>query len=172
MSNILNKKGQMKIQQMAFMLIAITLFFVFAGLLVLTFVTGNLKKSATQLGENNAVMLVEKLANSPEFSCGDAFYSKSNCIDSDKIMVLKENPKYEDFWGVAGIQLIKLYPKEQNIECNQQNYPNCNKITVISKNISQIYVSNFVTLCRKENNNQVYDKCEIAQLLVSYEVKT
>jgi uncharacterized protein (UPF0333 family) len=41
------KSGQVKIQQMAFMLLAVTLFFVLAGLFVLMVVYNNIKSSAT-----------------------------------------------------------------------------------------------------------------------------
>lgn len=169
-----NKKGQLKIQQMAFMLIAITLFFALVGLLVLTFFTGNLKKIATESEENNAIKLVEKLADSPEFSCGNAFSAKSYCIDEDKAMILKDNKKYENFWQIAEIEIIKVYPKE-NVECIEENYPNCGKITIFSKETNKISKSSFVTLCRKEKDAQTemtYDKCEMAKLLVYYEVKT
>ena len=84
------RKAQLKIQQMAFMLIAVTLFFVLVGIFVLAFRLSNLQESAELLEEKNAMLLVTKLANSPEFSCGDAFgTSRTNCVDSDKVMALK-----------------------------------------------------------------------------------
>lgn len=170
-----NKKAQMKIQQMTFMLIAVVLFFVLVGLIVIVFQIGGLKESANQLEEKNAMLLVGQLANSPEFSCGEAFGSKNNCVDEDKLMVLKDNQKYADFWQVAGIEIIKIYPNEQDgeVECTAENYPDCNKITIISKDVNKgPYQSTFVSLCRKEIlDEKLYDKCEMAKLLVSYEVK-
>ena len=169
------KKAQLKIQQMAFMLMAVTLFFVLIGLFVIGFKTAGLNKEATQLEAENAKLLVSKLADSPEFSCGEVFGTKRiNCIDADKVMVLKDNPKYAGFWGVASIEIIKTYPKsDENKECTKINYPECNTIEVYSKNVnSEISASNFVSLCRKEVfEGEVYDKCELAELLVSYEVK-
>src|SRR3989339_757807 len=70
---IFNSRGQLKIQQMAFMLIAVTLFFALVGLFLIVFVFSGLKGSATALQEKNALLLVTKLANSPEFSCEDVF---------------------------------------------------------------------------------------------------
>ena len=100
-----NKKAQLKIQQMAFMLIAVTLFFVLVGLFVLGVKLTGLKKSATALEEKNSMLLVTKLANSPEFSCGFAFdETKLACIDADKVMMLKESiSKYGNFWQVGNI---------------------------------------------------------------------
>lgn len=105
-------KAQMKIQQTAFMLIAVTLFFVFVGLFVLGFKFSGLKQAATDLNEKNAMLLVSKLANSPEFSCGESYGGKRiNCVDADKVMMLKQNiNKYENFWGVSDIKIRKIYP--------------------------------------------------------------
>jgi len=164
-------RGQMKIQQTAFMLLAITLFFVLVGLFILVFRMGGLRETATILEEDNAMLLVSKLANSPEFSCGDAFgTSKVDCVDADKVMALKENINvYEGFWGVSSIEIRKIYPKsETDIECNLLTYPDCNLIQI--KKGTGYSVSNFVSLCRKETfEGSPYNKCELAKLMVSYE---
>ena len=155
---------------MAFMLIAVTLFFVLVGMFVLVFRFSTLQESAELLEEKNAMLLVTKLANSPEFSCGNAFgKSPVNCVDSDKVMALKKNiQRYSGFWGVSGIEIRKIYPKlESEVICNIDNYPDCNIIKIVSA--AGTGVSNFVSLCRKENfENQVYDKCELAKIIVSY----
>jgi len=166
-----SKRGQMKIQQMAFMLIAVMVFFALVGLLIITVKFSGLKGQATDLAEKNAMLLVTKLANSPEFSCGDAFGgSRVSCIDADKSMALKENiEKYKDFWGVSKIEIIKIYPEGENNECTSENYPDCNKITLIQG--QGISTENFVSLCRKEfDGTRNYDKCELAKILVSYEI--
>ena len=171
----LNKKAQLKIQQMAFMLMAVIIFFVLVGMFVLTIRFSGLKKSATLLEEENAMLLVSKLADSPEFSCGESFGTrKANCIDADKAMMLKESiEKYSGFWGVSNIEIRKIYPKSQSeIICDRLNYPNCNIIRLISGEVSGVGVSNFVSLCRKESSEGYnYDKCELAKLVVSYEEK-
>jgi len=164
------KKAQLKIQQMAFMLIAVTLFFVLVGLFVLSIYVSNLKNTASVFEEKNAMFLVTKLANSPEFSCGEAFKGKkTNCVDSDKVMMLKENiDKYSDFWDVENIEIIKIHPISNPVECTLENYPDCSIIKIREGKITEEF-SNFVSLCRKESiENKVYDKCEIAKLIVSY----
>ncbi len=169
------KKAQLKIQQMAFMLIAVTLLFAFVGLFIIGIKFSGLKQTATSLEEENAMLLVSKLANSPEFSCGKVFsFGKTNCIDADKVMMLKDNENYKGFWGVNEIKIKKIYPQNnENIECTMENYPNCNIITVYSDNSeNRNYKQNFVSLCRKEMvENSIYDKCELAKLMVSYEAK-
>lgn len=165
-----NKIAQMKIQQMVFMLLAVTLFFVLVGLFVLKVQFSGLKESAAALDEKNAMLLSTKLANSPEFSCGEAFgESKSNCIDTDKLMALKQNiNKYSGFWGIDNIEVVKIFPVSNNLECTSENYPECNAIKLSEKNISSEF-SNFVALCRKENiDGNIRNKCEIGKILIGY----
>jgi len=161
----------MKIQQMAFMLIAVVLFFALVAMFVIVFKFSGLKESAAVLEEKNAMLLVAKLANSPEFSCEGSFGSaRANCIDTDKVMMLKENiAKYRDFWGVSDIEIRKIYPKlTSDILCNTESYPDCNIIRLRSSEIAGTGVANFVSLCRKEGLN---DKCELGKIIVSYEVE-
>ena len=172
---VMNKKNraQMKIQQMSFMLIGVFLFFVLVGMIILTVKFSGLKQTATDLREQNAVLLVKKLANSPEFSCGSAFGTeKTDCIDLDKVMALKDNiGDYSNFWGVSNIEIRRIYPENENIECDFGNYPNCDTITLIDEEDALGYdKSNFVALCRKEKYNSVItDKCEIGLLIIRYE---
>ena len=168
-----NKKAQMKIQQTAFMLLAITLLFVLVGLFVLIFKIGSIQDTANILQEDNAMLLISKLANSPEFACGNAFGTqKIDCIDADKVMALKQySATYEDFWGVSNIEILKIYPSsETDVECDVFSYPNCNIINVKGEVSTGYSVSNFVSLCRKESfEGSPYNKCELARLIVSYE---
>ena len=169
-------KAQMKMQQTAFMLIAITLFFVLAGLFFLSIKMTDLRHSATDLEAKNARLLLTKLADSPEFSCGSSYGTqKTSCVDFEKLMVLKEEiSKYSELWGVADIQLIKVFPYQKNLEeCDSTNYPDCSKITLFPENRGNgTYQSTFVSLCGRESPSGVpYDKCEIAKLMVSYHDK-
>lgn len=183
----MNFRAQMKIQQMAFMLIAVTLFFALVGLFVVTILFSNIKASGAALEEKNALLLVSRLANSPEFSCGNAFgTARANCVDFDKVMALKkEIKKYSQpsFWGVSGIEIVKIYPaKNMGILCAEDNYPECEKMEII-KASSGIAVSNFIALCRKERKTmENYDEegnvigsvsnieniCELAKIVATY----
>ena len=164
----------MKIQQMAFMLIAITLFFVLVGIFFIVIKVSELKGKASALEEENAMLLVTKLANSPEFSCGESFGTgKVNCVDADKMMILRENiDRYLNFWQVSNIEIRKIYPRaDKEIICTLGNYPDCNIIRLMDKEITMEH-SNFVSLCRKDfSDGEIHDKCEIAKLMISYENK-
>ncbi len=167
------KKAQLKIQQTAFMLLAVTLFFVLVGMFVFGFKFSDLKESSSLLEEKNAVLLASKLADSPEFSCGNSFnYGEAVCIDADKVMMLKQHiQNYDSFWGISNIEIRKIYPKTSgNKLCNLGNYPDCNTIRLISENVVGTDASTFVALCSKQGNGEeYYDKCELAKLMISYE---
>lgn len=160
------KNAQMKIQQMAFMLIAITVFFILVGMFVLVIKFAGLKESAELLENENAMLLVTKIANSPEFSCGSAFgNAKLNCIDMDKVMALKGNDAYENFWGVDNIEIRWIYPNNfVTIECKFGVYPDCGIFKLIDEEIQSEY-SNFVSLCHKTIDGK--DKCEIGRIMIA-----
>ena len=170
------KKAQMKIQQTAFMLIAIVIFFVFAGIFILSFKLSSLKQDANILNERNALLLITKIAESPEFSCGEAFGGKkANCVDFDKTLVLKKNiNKYENFWGVSNIEIRRIDASGQDLvqemECSFGNYPDCTHLRILSNQVLGSDYSTFVSLCRKEiYQGDIYDKCELAKFIISYQ---
>jgi hypothetical protein len=167
------KTAQIKLQQMLFMLLAVTLFFILVGIFLLAFTFSSLKESAIELQEKNALLLVTRLANSPEFSCGESFGSnKINCVDGDKVMMLIQNSKkYSGFWGASNIVIKKIYPQnEKEILCSLNNYPDCNVMEIYSEENDGADISNFITLCRKDSSeSKSYDKCEIAKMSVSYD---
>lgn len=165
------KLGQIKIQQMAFMLMAVTLFFVLVGLFVLVWSFGGIKESAAALEERNTMLLATKLANSPEFSCGNSFGGiKTNCIDADKVINLKSNiNNYVGFWGsgVNNIKIETVYPIVDRQDCTLGNYPDCNVIDLFDKGTQGIPYWNFVTICKKAlDEGRIYDKCEIGKVFV------
>jgi hypothetical protein len=168
------KKAQIKIQQTAFMLIALTLFFVLVGLFFLSFKLSGLREKATTLDEKNAIILSSKISNYPEFSCEEAYGSKRvNCIDSDKLMAFVNfKPKYSNFWEISGLEIRKIYPKQSEIICSSSNYPNCTYFKIFSGENSGPDYTSFVSLCRKESfSGAIYDKCELAKIIVSYKIK-
>lgn len=171
-SNIGKIRAQMKIQQMAFMIIAVVLFLALAGMFILVIKVSDIKESANLLEGENAMLLATKIANSPEFSCGNSFgRNQIKCIDADKVMMLKQNiEKYEDFWGRrTNIEIRIIYPEpEEEIFCELETYPNCNVINLKNERLESEY-SNFVALCRKEYDGiEKYDQCDLAKIMVSY----
>lgn len=163
---LLNCRGQLRIKQMTFMLLAVVLFFIIVGLFTIVFVFGNLKEDATRLNKEQAISIASRLAGNTEFSCG-----KDYCINSDKLMALKNMPVYNGLWGVSSIEVWKL--GNESRECSLSNYPNCGVFKVIDNNESnQVFIPLFVSICRKAyENNYIYDKCELGKLLIGYKVE-
>lgn len=172
----------MKIQQMSFMIIAVFIFLAVVGMMVFTIKLNSIRISASELESENAKLLASKIANSPEFSCGNLYGgSKTDCIDLDKVMALRSNiGKYTgDFWGVSNIEIRKVYPEWvwEDKECTPNNYPNCSMIHLITPSEKGEGKYNYVSLCRKEiyrkNINgrtfdEVVDKCEVGKIIVRY----
>jgi len=169
---MVNKKAQMKIQQMSFMLIGVMLFFGLVALFLVSFKSSELKQTVGDILEENALLLVSKLAESPEFSCGGSFDSYAgSCIDLDKVMALKNSiSKYNGFWGVSNIEIRRIYPSSLEVLCDLSNYPDCNRIQLLSQENTGTGVSNFVALCRKQAiGNNFENKCEVGKLIITYE---
>ena len=161
-------KGQVKLQQMAFMLIALTIFFVLVGLFMASFSLSGIKDAREAAAEKNAMLLVSKLASSPEFSCERSFSKQmSFCVDLDKVMALKGfSEKYKDLCDVSNIEIQKIYPFS-DIECTSGNYNECGHVGVLSSNTKGVDQSTFITLCWKEGYfGSYYNKCTIAKLIV------
>ena len=164
-------KAQMKIQQTAFMLIALTIFFALVGMFALKMKMSNLQETAENLKELETQILLGKISNSPEFNCGESFGDQmTNCIDFDKAMVLKSKASnYSSFWGIENIEIIRLNSSLTEI-CTPQTYPNCRNLRLLSDEITGNFISTFITLCRRDSfNGNPYNQCEIAKLLINSE---
>jgi hypothetical protein len=166
------KKAQLKIQEMSFMLIAIVIFFIMVGLFFVAIQYRKLNQQSTILAEQKAISTISKLASTAEFGCGEPL-----CIDTDKIMVLKNKADYQGFWGddIKSIEIVEVFPRtvQEEIECRIDNYPNCNRYTIYDKGVkNQRTVSTFVSLCRiEEKNSYIYEKCELGKIMAGYEIK-
>jgi len=167
-----SSKGQLKIQEMAFFLVAIILFFILVGLFAFSIIFSNLSKGATSAAEARTLSSITNLADSPEFSCGEP-----NCVDGDKIVGLMQNIKYERFWPFSSLRVHRqtTFTKNESdwIKCTSTNYPNCDVFEIYDKNvINERAISNYVALCRVElENDYNYKKCEVARLIAGTELK-
>ena len=169
------KKAQLEIQEMAFMLLAVFLFFVLVGMFVLTIVYSNLNQDAARIAEERTLSAVVSLADSPELSC---IAAKSNCIDGDKLITMIRKESYQDFWPFSSLKVIKSSGfgknEEELIKCNFANYPDCDLFVVYDKNVeNERAIGSYVAFCRKEyENGYTFDKCELAKIIGGTELKT
>lgn len=159
-----NKKAQLKIQQMAFVLVALVIFFAIVSLFYFSFSIKDIKDKAGSLEGEKAKELVRKLASTPEFA-----YTSSgclNCLDLDKLFVLKDRSSYSKFWDLDFLQIEKVFPSEKE-ECTKANYPNCKTITLIKNQEIGSPASAFVSICYWENEKGGYQKCELGRIYAS-----
>jgi hypothetical protein len=167
-------KAQLKIQEMAFMLVAVVFFFILVGLFALSITYTNLYKQANKISEDRTLSALINLADTPELACAT---SKANCVDADKLIALVGNKNYENFWPFSTLKVIrqpafKKSEKEMS-DCTLENYPDCERFTVYDKQIeNQRIISTYIALCRKEyENTYSYERCEIAKLIAGTEIK-
>ena len=155
-----SKKGQLKIQQMAFVLVAVMIFFAIIALIYFTISLSDLRGKAQELKEQEASELVRKMAGTGEFiwkrDC-------SSCIDLDKAFLLKDRASYKEFWELSFLQIKKIYPTAIG-ECNKAKYPNCDTITIVESGEIGTPSSAYVSLCRWEQEKGGYVKCEIGRI--------
>ncbi len=160
------KQAQFKIQEIAFMLMAVTIFLIIAGLFFVVVKYRGLYREANRLERERVISLIAKLSDTAEFSCG-----KRLCIDADKLIVMQNRKSYEGFWPLKSLSVKKI-GEEKNIECNKKNYPNCNFFKIYEEEGDVETVSTFVSLCRKEQEEGYwYNKCEIGKIIAGIEIK-
>jgi hypothetical protein len=160
-----SRKGQFKIQQMAFVLVALMIFFAMVALFYFSIRISGLRADVESLEEKEAKEIVKKLATTSEFifSAGDC----ENCIDLDKVWILKDRESYDDFWGLDFLQIRRVHPEFEDEECTNANYPECNIITLIDGENFGAPSDAFVSLCRWESENGGYSKCELGRIFAS-----
>ncbi len=175
----INKKSQLKIQEMAFMLVAVVLFFGLVMLFVLTIVYKNMYSQTNLINQQKSLTSLINLADSPEFRC---VITKSNCIDGDKVISLMNRTVYSNFWSFSSLSVLKISGFNKNesmlVKCNWANYPNCDLIVIYDKKVkNERSMSSYVAFCRKEYEKldtytgYTYDKCEVAKLIAGTELK-
>jgi len=161
-----NLKGQLKIQQMAFVLVAIIIFFSIVLLFYFSIRYNSLKSDVQNLREQEVLETVRKISGTPEFLWSEE--DCSACIDLDKVMVLKNRTSYSGFWkNIALLEVVRSYPSYEDEECTFGNYPNCNKITIIDNDENFRGYSAFVSLCRYSTEG--YSKCELGKIIMGFE---
>ncbi len=160
----LSKRAQLKIQQMAFVLVALMIFFGIVLLFYFTIRISNLEESALELRGEEAQELVRSLGGAPEFVWGA--FDCAGCIDSDKVLMLKESEEYRGFWKLDYLQ-VEFLGSLSKEECTKFNYPECRTITIIGSEGFGDVVSSFAALCRYENYKGGYTRCELGKIHVS-----
>lgn len=163
---MVKKFAQMKIQQMAFMILAVFLFFILVGLFFLSIELRSIRQEAMILNEEAAISSLQVISGMAEFSYDSR---EPLTLDEDKLRVLSTIFGYDSFWEVSSIKVYKVYPVEKMIKCPAQD---CNYYEIYNngqKNVKEY--STFVSICRKVKEfGYVYDRCEIGKISVGVRI--
>ena len=150
---------------MAFMLIAVFLFFVLVGLFFLRVQFKDIDSSYSELQRESALASLSLISNMPELS-----YSSSEefTLDQDKLMIMSSNfsKDYESFWPVASVEVHKVFPRFENeVKCPAVN---CNYYEIYNSGQENIQrYSTFISICqRTKEGNAYYNRCQIGKLSV------
>jgi len=158
-------KGQMKIMQMAFMIVAVFIFFVLVGLFFLSIQLGNIRGNAAQLQRDQAISSLRVIADMPELNYDSR---ESMTLDEDKLRIMSGNLSrtYDLYWPVASIGVYKIYPEfDEEKRCPGTD---CNYYEIYDSGQGDVETySTFVSICKKmKESGSVYDKCEVGKLVV------
>ncbi|MBM3233355.1 hypothetical protein FJZ18_04280 [Candidatus Pacearchaeota archaeon] len=163
-----SSKGQIKIQEMAFVLVALMIFFSVAIIFYISLNSADRKDKVLEQRENEVLETLRKLADSPELRWSDSHEECNGCIDLDKAILLKDpqrNQQVRALWNMGALSLEVISPSRTG-ECSIGNYPLCKTITLINSTIgSRIqYEGAFVSLCWREQQSRI---CEIGKIIGS-----
>ncbi len=158
----LRKKGQLKIQEMAFVLLGVIFLFALILLFYVSFQYRSWQKVAVQSEEARAITLLEVVASMPEFRCSSSFSSASEavCIDIDKLEYFNKTRSIRDKYSVlwessqaAGVEVQEIYPDKKTY-------------TIYSKSgfqgSSKTY-STYSAICNQEYGELI---CKIAKIKI------
>ena len=158
-----SSKGQMKVQQMAFVLVALFIFFTLVALVYFSIISQKIVRDASFLREEGAKQEARAITGIPEFIW--TFEDCVSCIDFDKALMIKERVVYDSFWNqINFFQFRRLEPRYETEECTRINYPECNSITVIDADRTNA-VSTFVALCYYDKIHN-FKKCDLGLILM------
>jgi len=156
--HLTNKKAQIKIQEMAFVLLALVFLFILAFLFFTRLNLSNIEKRTAELREERALSVLGKISAMPELRCSASLgkATETLCLDKSKIEIFSEKftDEYENIWrGLSSVKILEVFPNEE-------------EYIIYYKNEGNLSYSNFVSLCQEGGERNEY-RCSIGMILVS-----
>jgi hypothetical protein len=158
----MNRKGQLKIQEMAFVLLGVVFLFALVLLFYVSFQYRAWQSVAVQSEEARAITLLEVVASMPEFRCSSSFSSTSEavCMDIDKLDYFNKTRSMRDKYAVlwesaqaAGVEVQEIYPGKGTYTIySKQNFQGSSKT-----------YSTYASLCYQEYGQLI---CKIAKIKI------
>ncbi|MBT7102227.1 hypothetical protein HN935_01825 [archaeon] len=165
----MRKIGQMKIQQMAFMIMAVFLFFILVGLFFIGIQFKDVRGTAAQLQKDQAISSLRVIADMPELNYDS---SETMTVDEDKLVVMSSNfsGAYNVFWPVASVGVYKIYPAFDSVKkCPGLG---CNFYDIYDSGQSNVKTySTYVSICKRvREEGSAFDRCEVGKLVVGVKI--
>ena len=165
----MRKIGQMKIQQMAFMIMAVFLFFILVGLFFIGIQFKDVRGTAAQLQKDQAISSLRVIADMPELNYDS---SETMTVDEDKLEVMSSNfsGAYNVFWPVASVGVYKIYPAFDSVKkCPGLG---CNFYDIYDSGQSNVKTySTYVSICKRvREEGSAFDRCEVGKLVVGVKI--
>ena len=158
------KRGQLQIQQLAFLIVAIFLFFIIVGLFFLNVSMGSIKGSAQDLKTEKAISFLSTIPSMTEFNANCA-----NCVDKDKLKAfIYFSKEYKQFFPLDSLRALKIYPKPENFSISDELLcPSSECIILFNSTKPEIVeYSIFVPVCEtSKRTGIVITDCEIWKLI-------
>ena len=151
-------RGQLKIQQTAFMLLALVFLFSIVFIFYINFSRQSIYDKRNELQMQEAYTLLQKFSGSSEFSCisSDLTY----CLDEDKLTSLANmSQKYKSYFSsVKSIVVREVYPGNKIINIFE---------TSIAEDEEILYYSAFIPLCKtKALEGYNWQQCKLAKFII------
>ncbi len=129
-----SKKAQMKIQQMAFMLVAVMIFFAMVAIVYFMIVLSRLEGTAADLQEEEAKELARQMAGTPELMFSKLSFPSSSSVDLHKALSIANDAAYKNkFWNLDYLAIERVYPPPNEELCDPSgiNIATCRYLTII-----------------------------------------
>jgi type II secretory pathway pseudopilin PulG len=126
-------KAQIKMQEMAFVLLALAILAIIALIFFIRFQSANIAKIGESAKQETAMSLLDKIASLQELRCSQG----EICLDEDKVNIAKDKNLGNLFQGLAKVEVRGIYPTSSDIVIYQ------------SGAVNQSY-STFVNLCEQK----------------------
>jgi len=153
-----SRKAQIKIQEMAFVMLAIVLLAVIALIFFMRVSSEKIKSEGEFAKQQTAISLLDKIASLTELSCAQG--TGTICIDEKKAEIVSSDDYQARmkniFQGINETRIRRIYPSGDDI------------VVYKAGKVSQSY-STFISLCKQEKVGYSMEwKCGIALLELGY----
>ena len=151
----MDKKGQLKIHETAFVLLGLAVLFGIVFIFFVRFQTGGIQQAAESVKQKQTLSLLEKISAMPELR--SSYYG----IDEDKLKIfqpLASNALYVKQWqGLQRVSIIKIWPSAEEFQ-------------IYNKGNGNFTYSTFINICKQKFATTSAWACSLGLMEISYNI--